>query len=95
MKIVICEKPDANASIPLTSGIARSLRPAAFGRHQASPRTFQPLKKSLAPTVSTRYASSDPRDGKIHQVIGAVVDGEFNVPHCRVETRELDKRKDV
>jgi hypothetical protein len=33
---------------------------------------FQPIKKSFAPALSTRFASTDAaKDGKIHQVIGA------------------------
>lgn len=54
------------------SGIARGLRASTFRpalRQQA-------LKKSFVPAISQRFASSDSaRDGKVHQVIGAVVDG--------------------
>jgi F-type H+-transporting ATPase subunit beta len=36
---------------------------------------FQPMKRSFAPALSTRFASTDAaKDGKIHQVIGAIVD---------------------
>jgi F-type H+-transporting ATPase subunit beta len=34
---------------------------------------FSPIKKSFAPALSTRFASTDAtKDGKIHQVIGAI-----------------------
>lgn len=54
------------------SGIARSLRASAFAR-PGFQRSFQPIKPAFA---SQRFASTDSaKDGKIHQVIGAVVDG--------------------
>jgi F-type H+-transporting ATPase subunit beta len=44
-------------------------------------RAFQPIRKNLLPALSTRFASteaaSSAKDGKIHAVIGAVVDGMF------------------
>ncbi|MCJ1442165.1 MAG: atp2, beta subunit of the F1 sector of mitochondrial F1F0 ATP synthase [Stictis urceolatum] len=58
------------------SGVARSLRTAAF-RPTAAARTFAPLKKNFAPALSARFASSKAQDGAIHQVIGAVVDVKF------------------
>ena len=61
----------------VNSGVARSLRTAAVGRPQALPRSFQPLRKTFAPSIAARYASTSHLEGKIHQVIGAVVDGEF------------------
>lgn len=58
------------------SGIARSLRASAFRRPAALQRSFQPLKPSFASALSQRFASTDStKDGRIHQVIGAVVDG--------------------
>ena len=58
------------------SGIARSLRASAFRRPATLQRAFQPIKPSFAPALSQRFASTDAsKDGKIHQVIGAVVDG--------------------
>lgn len=45
------------------------------------PRAFQPIKQNFAPALSARFASTDAgRDGKIHQVIGAVVDGTSKSP---------------
>ncbi|KAL2350445.1 alpha-glucan branching enzyme [Cryomyces antarcticus] len=42
-------------------------------------RAFQPIKSNFAPALSARFASSDSaKDGKIHQVIGAVVDVKFD-----------------
>ena len=36
---------------------------------------FQPIKKNFTPALSTRFASTDAqKEGKIHQVIGAIVD---------------------
>lgn len=61
------------------SGLARSfLRPSAYIRPTAARRAFQPIKNNFAPAVNARFASTDVREGKIHQVIGAVVDGEQN-----------------
>ena len=58
------------------SGVARTLRSSAYARPSTVRRAFQPIKANLAPALSARFASSDSaRDGKIHQVIGAVVDG--------------------
>ncbi|KAH4238286.1 ATP synthase subunit beta [Parastagonospora nodorum] len=56
----------------LKSGI---LRASASLRRPATVRSaFQPIKKTFAPNLA-RYASTDAaKDGKIHQVIGAVVD---------------------
>jgi hypothetical protein len=57
-----------------SSGIARASRLAfrpALRQHAALR-----LPQSFTPAISQRFASSDSaRDGKIHQVIGAVVDG--------------------
>jgi hypothetical protein len=51
------------------------LRASAGLRRPASVRAFQPIKKSFAPALSARFASTDSaKDGKIYQVIGAVVD---------------------
>ncbi|KAH7411628.1 P-loop containing nucleoside triphosphate hydrolase protein [Phaeosphaeria sp. MPI-PUGE-AT-0046c] len=60
----------------LKSGI---LRASANLRRPASIRAFQPIKKNFAPALSARFASTDAaKDGKIHQVIGAVVDVKFD-----------------
>jgi hypothetical protein len=60
------------------SGLQRGLR-ASLSRPAVSrgfTPAFQPIKKSFAPALSARFASTDSaKDGKIHQVIGAVVDG--------------------
>merc|ERR1711977_167241 len=59
----------------LRSAIPRSLRAAS---NLARPR-FQPIKKNFAPAIAARFASSNSaKDGKIHQVIGAVVDVKFD-----------------
>ncbi|TKA77050.1 ATP synthase subunit beta, mitochondrial [Friedmanniomyces simplex] len=60
----------------LKNGIARSLRASAF-RRPAFQRAFQP--KVAVPVISQRFASTDgAKEGKIHQVIGAVVDVKFD-----------------
>lgn len=60
-----------------TSGIARTLgRSALAARPQLPRRAFQPFPKQLAASLSARFASSDSaKEGRVHQVIGAVVDG--------------------
>ena len=58
------------------SSVVRSLRTASSRRPAAARSAFQPLKSNFAPAVSARLASTDSaKHGKIHQVIGAVVDG--------------------
>lgn len=49
-------------------------------RPTATRRAFEPLRKQAIPALSTRFASTEAtaKDGKIHQVIGAVVDGTRN-----------------
>ncbi|TKA45251.1 ATP synthase subunit beta, mitochondrial [Friedmanniomyces endolithicus] len=61
----------------LTHGIARSLRASAYAR-PAFQRAFQP--KVVLPAISQRFASTEggAKEGKIHQVIGAVVDVKFD-----------------
>ncbi|KAH7073558.1 alpha-glucan branching enzyme [Paraphoma chrysanthemicola] len=57
------------------------LRASASLRRPATVRSaFQPIKKSFAPALSARFASteSSAKDGKIYQVIGAVVDVKFD-----------------
>jgi hypothetical protein len=58
-----------------SSSVARAARYAARPR-AGFQRTFQP--KTVAPIVSQRFASGEQnvREGKIHQVIGAVVDSK-------------------
>jgi hypothetical protein len=61
------------------SGIARTLgRSVLSARPQVTRRAFEPLRKQAIPAVTARFASSDVKTGKIHQVIGAVVDGMKN-----------------
>ncbi|KAK0900520.1 atp2, beta subunit of the F1 sector of mitochondrial F1F0 ATP synthase [Friedmanniomyces endolithicus] len=61
----------------LKNGIARSLRASAYTR-PAFQRAFQP--KVVVPAISQRFASTEggAKEGKIHQVIGAVVDVKFD-----------------
>ncbi|KAL8880228.1 MAG: hypothetical protein Q9192_008062, partial [Flavoplaca navasiana] len=60
-------------------GLTRSfLRPSASVRPIATRRTFQPIRSNLPTALGARCASSDARDGKVHQVIGAVVDVKFD-----------------
>ncbi|KAH8716978.1 P-loop containing nucleoside triphosphate hydrolase protein [Phaeosphaeriaceae sp. PMI808] len=61
----------------LKSGI---LRASASLRRPATVRSaFQPIRKNIAPALSARFASTDAaKDGKIYQVIGAVVDVKFD-----------------
>ncbi|KAL7777347.1 hypothetical protein CFE70_007772 [Pyrenophora teres f. teres 0-1] len=62
----------------LKSGIQQALR-ASMRRPAIRRSAFQPLKKSFAPALSTRFASTDAsKDGKIHAVIGAIVDVKFD-----------------
>ena len=65
------------ADTVLCSCFARSLQAAAFARSPVAKRAFQPIKTNFAPSLSARFASTDStKDGRIHQVIGAVVDGK-------------------
>lgn len=69
----------------LYSGIARSVRASAFRQPLTARRAFQPIKKNFAPALSARFASTDSGlTGKIHQVIGAVVDGTENPCHSTI-----------
>lgn len=58
------------------SGLARAFRSSGLARPTAAKRAFQPLRTNAAPALGIRFAS-DAREGKIHQVIGAVVDGPW------------------
>ncbi|EME48125.1 hypothetical protein DOTSEDRAFT_60474 [Dothistroma septosporum NZE10] len=63
------------ASKMIRNGIARTLRaqPLRASRINSAFQT-----KTFAPAISQRFASSDSaREGKVHQVIGAVVDVKF------------------
>ncbi|PNS13877.1 ATP synthase subunit beta, mitochondrial [Sphaceloma murrayae] len=63
----------------LKSGFARSLRASALRQPTFAQRAFQPIKPAFAPVFSQRFASTDSaKDGKVHQVIGAVVDVKFD-----------------
>ncbi|EME85284.1 uncharacterized protein MYCFIDRAFT_213800 [Pseudocercospora fijiensis CIRAD86] len=59
----------------LKNGVARFARSARpFGKPVS--KAWQP--KAFAPAISQRFASTDSaKDGKVHQVIGAVVDVKF------------------
>ncbi|KAF1827404.1 ATP synthase F1, beta subunit [Dissoconium aciculare CBS 342.82] len=60
----------------LKNGIARSLRASAL-RKPACQRAFQP--KTFVPAISQRFASTETgQTGRIHTVIGAVVDVKFD-----------------
>ncbi|KAK3169968.1 atp2, beta subunit of the F1 sector of mitochondrial F1F0 ATP synthase [Lepraria neglecta] len=61
----------------LKSGLARTLRASAFARPTTARRAFQPIKSNFSPALGARFASGV-GDGKIHQVIGAVVDVKFD-----------------
>lgn len=66
----------------LSSGLARTFGRAAFARPTPVARAFQPLRSNALPALSARFASSDAaQSGKIHQVIGAVVDGTWSPEH--------------
>lgn len=54
----------------LLSGLARS-----FGRAAFAPRPFVPRRAAFESLRTARLASTAANVGKIHQVIGAVVDG--------------------
>ncbi|KAL2010794.1 hypothetical protein VTN00DRAFT_3512 [Thermoascus crustaceus] len=62
------------------SGLARTFGRAAFARPASvGRRAFEPLRVNALPALSARFASSEAgRTGKIHQVIGAVVDVKFD-----------------
>ena len=64
----------ANTSNSGCSGLARTLRSYGLARPTATRRAFQPIRNNLAPALAARFASSV-GEGKVHQVIGAVVDG--------------------
>jgi len=57
------------------SGLARTLRSSAFVRPTVARCAFQPLKTNFAPALASRFASTEALNGKVYQVIGAVVDG--------------------
>lgn len=78
------------------SGFQRSLR-ASFRRPATVQRAFQPIKKSFAPALSARFASTDSaKDGKIHQVIGAVVDGTRKTfPSLRLSTSLPSREREL
>lgn len=66
-----------------SSGLARSFGRAAFARTTPVARAFQPIRSNALPALTARFASTDAgSSGKVHQVIGAVVDGTC----CRLLT---------
>jgi len=63
----------------LKSGVARSLGKSAFARPSFTRRAVEPLRRHGVPAIAQRWASTDTAgNGKIHQVIGAVVDVKFD-----------------
>lgn len=78
LPILFCfdyRRRDSNFS-SLYSGLARTFGRAAFARPTVARRAFEPLRSNALPALSARFASTDANlVGKIHQVIGAVVDG--------------------
>ena len=67
--------------LTLSSGLARTFGRAAFARPTPVARAFQPLRSNALPALSARFASSEAgQAGKVHQVIGAVVDGTCSTP---------------
>lgn len=64
-----------------SSGLARTFGRAAFARPAApvARAAFQPLRTNGLPSLR-KYATEASQTGKIHQVIGAVVDGMFCLP---------------
>jgi hypothetical protein len=71
----------------LNSGLARTFGRAAFARPSSvARRALQPTKLNGLPSLA-RFASTEAGSvGKIHQVIGAVVDGMF------LESRSIPAR---
>lgn len=68
------------------SGVARSLGRSAFARPSITRRAFEPLQRQALPAIAQRWASTEAaNDGKIHQVIGAVVDGMKILPSSNQE----------
>ena len=65
--------PDAD-DFSSHSGVARSLRAAALRPAAPAVRPFAPAVQRLASTQASQ------NDGKVHQVIGAVVDGMSTAP---------------
>jgi F-type H+-transporting ATPase subunit beta len=65
----------------LPSGLSRTFGRSVIGRPSttitsSALRAFEPLRRSALPALTARFASTDAsKIGKIHQVIGAVVDG--------------------
>ncbi|KAK5194032.1 atp2, beta subunit of the F1 sector of mitochondrial F1F0 ATP synthase [Exophiala xenobiotica] len=63
----------------LKSGVARSLGKSAFARPSFTRRAVEPLRRHGVPAIAQRWASTETAgNGKIHQVIGAVVDVKFD-----------------
>jgi hypothetical protein len=74
------------AVFPFHSGLARTFGRAAFARPTPIARRV-PSKINGLPSLA-RFASSEAASvGKIHQVIGAVVDGMFPAPDKNPVTR--------
>lgn len=70
----------------LYSGIARTLGRQAFARPSVTRRAFEPIRKQGLPILAQRWASTDSaKEGKIHQVIGAVVDGMWENPLFKLD----------
>ncbi len=72
--------PEAD-KIGLHSGLFRAARSSGLAHPTAARRAFQPIRTNLAPALGARFASQ--LQGKVHQVIGAVVDGMLETPQER------------
>ncbi|KAI9655205.1 MAG: atp2, beta subunit of the F1 sector of mitochondrial F1F0 ATP synthase [Alyxoria varia] len=65
----------------LKGGLARQLcraRPTSTFATAGRRAAFQPIKKNFLPSQAIRCATSSAGNGKVHQVIGAVVDVKFD-----------------
>jgi hypothetical protein len=73
------------------SGITRSVRAARPALNRAA---FQPIKKNFAPAICSRFASTANavKDGRVHQVIGAVVDGTSKISSRQQHDPRLDAK---
>lgn len=61
-----------------SSGLARTFGRAALARPSVTRRSLEPVRSNALQALTARFASSNAANvGKIHQVIGAVVDGAF------------------
>jgi hypothetical protein len=73
------------------SGLARSVGRFARPGATASTSFRRPqFAKQFVPAIGARLASTaSAKEGKIHQVIGAIVDGKLNLPGPRMKAFSL------